>query len=429
MPKINLFVLLYYILFTSQLINIGNYSFLSYNFGGIPASMPFLELIKYLRIPILALGLLSIQTKMSKQIGFRPFIINNLDLVLLLLIMYVGLFNSIDIINGLLYTIWHSLSFICVLSFLFLLKKLGSNSEKFLILFKLLFWSNLLVILLLFLNLHTFGRNWTYEMAFTSKAFFPYCLLTIIISIYGIRIFCNKPMIELCSKRGTQFIEMLLVISCVVFCFFSARRTPFFLMIILTFGYIYFAIGRAVWKKTLFFLTLGGAFVYLTPKILNYIEEHKYELSILKKLNDIQKSEIGLAGDASFNERLIIRKMYLKINSRVPLFGTGSYNSTSYSLYFHPKSEVAGFSTHNLFLGVLVEHGFVGLILFILVIFRSLIYLIRNNSLSYSLKYFLFLYFPVLLINWFEYNLIPGQVFYWTSILIILFPRVWIRVK
>lgn len=366
------------------------------------------------------MGGLSVLILLLKNSKLSGFFLYNVDVFIFLFLTYLGLINSIDIANGLFYTLWLSGATVLCLSFMFYLKTYCFNDEKFHAFFKLLFWSNFIVLPFLILNINSLGKNWSYDMAFSSSTFYPYCLFSMIISLYGCRLFTKK---SIFNFKFEILIEILTILLIVFFCFLSARRTPLFLIIILTFVFSYYTVGKSLTKKILLsiFLILVG--ILITPKISKYIENHKYELSILKKVNDIQNSKGDISKDASYNERILVWNLYNQIISMHPVIGTGSYNSSLFLKEIFPNSRLNGYSTHNLYRGILVEHGFLGLLSFIVVLIRSSFLIVKKSKIKYIYFYFTFLLIPVIVINWNEYNLLAGQVFFWTTLLIILFPR------
>ncbi len=421
-PKASILVIVVYLLFLANLINIGNYSFFSYTFSGASASNPLFSALIYLRLPLAVFGGILILAFLFHDKSFRSSLIKNIDVLLFGGMMFLGLFNSKDMVNGILYSIWHMSSFIVVLTFLFLLNKNFNPEIRVRFFFQFLFWSNFIVIPLLVINLSSLGQQWSYYMAFSSKAFYPYCLLSMIISIYSSRLLTGYSIFNY-SKRINGYLELILILLIIFFCFVSARRTPLFLIILLSVPYTYFRIGRRVWKKaTLFILTIC-LIVFATPKVMKFIDEHKYEMSVLKKINDLQASNGDLSKDSSYNERKQIWNSYIEVFEKHPAIGVGSYNGPLFQTMIVKNSNLAGFSTHNLYLGILVEHGVIGFFFFILMIICSLFKAIRKIGIKKSLIWISYGLVPILLINWNEYNLLPGQVFYWTTILILLFPR------
>lgn len=409
------------ILFLSNILNIGNYSFLSYSFAGFPISIVFFDFLKYFRLPMILIGLLTVVILLLKNHKLSGFFLYNIDVFIFLFFTYLGLINSIDIINGIFYTLWLSGATILGLSFMFYLKTYCFNQKKFHIFFKFIFWSNFIVLPFLILNINSIGKSWSFDMAFSSSTFYPYCLFSMLISLYGCRLFTTKSIFK---SKFDIIIEILVILIIIFFCFLSARRTPLFLMIILTFIFSFYAVGKSIFKKILLSIFLIFFGILITPKLLKYIEKHKYELSILKKVNDIQNSKGDISKDASYNERIMVWNLYNEIINMHPIIGTGSYNSSLFLKEIFPNSRLNGYSTHNLYRGILVEHGFLGLLSFMVVLFRSSFLILLTSSIKHSYYYFTFLLIPVIIINWNEYNLLAGQVFFWTTLLIILFPRI-----
>lgn len=417
--------MLAFILFYGNVINLANYSVLSYTFSGAGYSNPIFELVKYSRLPMLFVGVLLFSVVMVRSVKLRSFIVKNVDIFLFLLVMISGLINSLDIINGLFYTLWQSAALITVLLFLFFLNKHSDRENSFRNFMQLLFWSNFFVLPLLVFNFHTLGSGWTYYMAFSSKTFYPYCLLTILLAMYSSRVLLNRSIFNGPKRRNLLF-EWILILGCLFFCFVSARRTPLFLMVLLTPPYIYLTVGRRLWKRIALVFVLVTAIAASIPVTLKYINEHKYELAALKKLNDLSKSSGDFSKDASYNERKLVWDSYFKVYKRYPIVGVGSYNGSVVHTKMFDGERVEGYSTHNLYLGILVEHGLLGILLFATIFVRSLIILFISSKFRFFILYNIFLIAPILIINWNEYNLIPGQIFYWSTILVIIFPRIYL---
>lgn len=429
LPKLTLLVSILYCLFYSNFINLANYSFLSYSLGGGSVSNPLFELIKYSRLPVLMLAFVAINLNRDIRKSIYRFFILNLDIIFFFVIMWLGLLSSQDQVNGLFYTLWQNLALLTLLALFVVLRHYYNRENTIYIFFQLLFWSNFIVLPLLIINLHTFGNNWVYNMAFSSKTFYPYCLLSMMISIYGAKLFSEKSLFLFFTKRYAHYIEYILILVLIFFCLFSARRGPLFVMLALTPIYMFIAIGRQWWKRFFILLFLGITTLGSIPKINNYMETHQLEFAIFKKIGDLQNSKDGLSGDQSYNEREQIWELYWDIVEDYPFFGVGAYNSTVVNKNKNPNHRLAGYSTHNLYMGLLVEHGYLGLVTFLAIIIRGLIIMLTKTSLSFFIRYSIFLCAPALLINWNEYNLIPGQVFYWSTVSFLLFPRLFLLKK
>lgn len=423
---INIIGFLYFILFYSHTINIGNYSYLSYTFGGVPTTYPIFEVVKYSRLPLQILGLIVVTVVFIRSGKLRDYFLKNIDVFVFGFVLYLGLKNSVDIISGIMYSIWHTVSIVCTMAFLFFMRRSGDIGRSFFIIFRLIFWSNFVVLILLIPGIRSLGQEWVYNMAFTSKAFYPYCLLSIVISMYMTRLLNQGSVLGVAGRRGV-LIESVIVFATIVFCFVSARRTPLFLIILLSLIYGYFMVGRAFWKKVLLIGSVLLVGVATIPNMLQTFEEKQLELSIFRKLNLLSQSKGNLKGDQSYSDRLRLWQMYDEIHAKYPIVGVGSYNSTLYQERLNPTSDLAGYSPHNLYRGILVEHGWIGFIAFIIMLVRSVYFCLKKLKFRVLVFYFGFFLLPVLIINWNEYNLIPGQVFYWTTMLAILTPRVLVR--
>lgn len=425
LPRVTFLILVTYLLLYANILNIANYSFLSYTFSGGNTSNPIFELLKYSRLPVMLIGGLIFTIGLLQDKKLRTFCLQNIDLFLFLMAMGLGLINSIDHINGVFYTIWQSAALITILLFIYHLKKSKIQLDSVRFLLQLLFWSNFIVLPLLLLNIRSLGSDWSYYMAFSSTTFYPYCLLSLLISIYGCRVLTQRSLFTSSPSRNKLY-ELICICLLILFCFISARRTPLILMILLSIPYLYIMIGKRVWKKAMLVTSIIIAILISIPIAQSYVEEHKYELAILKKLNDLVQSEGDVTQDASYNERILVWNSYWKVFQKNKIVGVGAYNSGLVQSKMFAGSSVAGLSTHNLYLGILVEHGILGFCLFMFIILKSIATLLLRAPFDFFIKYVGFLIIPVLLINWNEYNLIPGQVFYWTTVLVLIFPRIYL---
>jgi len=402
-----------------------------YSFSGGRVSNPLFELVKYSRFPVMFFAfyiVANLSTSFRK--GIYIYFLQNIEVIIFIIVMFGGLINSPDLFNGVFYTTWQMLCWLCTLTFFYLLIRNYSLKDRLRFFFQLLFWSNFIVFPLLLLKIGTLGNTLVYNMAFSDKAFYPYCLLSMFISILASRAFCERSLFDislpfLSKKNSNLLLEAFLVAALILFCFVSARRTPLFVMILQILVYTYFIIGRTLWKKIAYILFVVGLLSYSIPKILTYIEAHKYELTVLKKLDDIQSGE-GIEGDPSYTARQEVWSMYWEIIKEYPLFGVGASNSTVVHEKTYPYEMLGGYSTHNLYVGILAEHGFLGLLMFIIIVVRGLIIILMKGR-KYIGIYGLLILLPALAINWAEFNLIPGQVFYWSTVLFFLFPRLFLE--
>ncbi|MDQ3142569.1 MAG: O-antigen ligase family protein [Bacteroidota bacterium] len=426
-PKLSLFLVLVYILFYSQLINIANYSFLSYDANGILRQSILFELVRYSRLLILFLivPFLFIQKPYLKQLKYWLFV--NYDIFILIGIMFLGIANALNKQEAFFYTIWQLGSLLSVLLFIFLLIRYQDAKNTLFFILRFLFWSNALVLPLLFINLDTFGDSWTFKMAYTSKgAAYPYCLLSMLLAIYSSHLLCGKSIFAFKRDVLITSVELLLIISILFFTFFSARRTPLFIMAILSFFYLFHIVGRYYWKKVLLLGILTIILVGSIPYLVDLMETYKYEYSILNKLESLNSAVSGSKEDPSYSERKHIWQLYYQVFQHNPIIGTGASNSQNFSTALYPGHSQSGYSVHNMYVGITVEHGLLGLICFLLILIRGWWTMFKKVPIKHYINFWIFLIGPVLIINWNEYNLIPGQMFYWTTILILLLPRIYL---
>ena len=154
---------------------------------------------------------------------------------------------------------------------------------------------------------------------------------------------------------------------------------------------------------------------------------------VFLKFGEILNTKGNISEDKSYKDREDIWFVYDKIIDNNPIFGTGSGNSViNYSkMTNNIEKNIVGFSPHSLFKGLIVENGYLGLILFIFVLLKSISIIYnksRSNSNEFSIYLFM-IFIPITIINLNEFNLIPGQVFFWTTFMFYLMPRMLISKK
>ncbi len=421
LPNLTMVIFLTYVLLVCNLINLGNYSFLSFSFSGQSNSNIIGDLIKYSRLPLLIGASLILMLRLIDDIDLRKFFISNVDVIIFVGSLYLGLANALDVFNGVNYSLWHTCSIFVLLGYLYYLRETIGQSGSIRFIFQFLFWSNFIILLLLFTNLPTLGSSFSYSMAFSSKSFYAYSLLTLVICILSCRVISKESLFRF--RYGVLF-EWVVVISCLFFCFISARRTPLFLMFIILLIYQNRIFGNQLYKRVFLICTLLFAIIVSTPIILKNIKKYNTELSVLYKINNLINSNGNLEKDSSYSERLKVWKIYRSIFQTHPIVGVGSFNGPLYSKAKFSHLYESKYSPHNLYLGILVEHGVLGMFFFIIVVLRSeFIFFTKMGFIKFAQFNFYFVV-PILVINWNEYNLIPGQVFYWTTMIVFLMPRV-----
>jgi O-antigen ligase len=109
--------------------------------------------------------------------------------------------------------------------------------------------------------------------------------------------------------------------------------------------------------------------------------------------------------DTSIQARRNVWNLYLERFYDSPVFGSGLHSGEAVlgNVY---SGVVEKIGYHNTFLQVLIEVGIVGFFFFILYALKSMLAM-RTN-----LPFFLPLFIPTLLVNYFEANLLPGQLLF-----------------
>lgn len=409
-----------FILYYSNIVNIGNYSFLMYDFTGGTSSNFIFDSLRYIRLPILLLITITILATLNRHKKLASFYLKNWDVIIFIIVSYFGLMNSIDLVNGIFYTVWNTAALIFIIAFFHHLKSNYSFKEGLSILFKILFWSNFIVLPFLFLNLPYIGSTWEYNMAFGSSTFYPYSLLSMIMALYAHQLFLHRSLLHI---KYNKLIENFTVFSILFFCFMSGRRTPFILMTIMAVLYLFHGIKRNAILGLMTIALIVIVAAYILPSAINYSENNQDGFFMFKKINDLQQTDGNLSNDGSYSVREYIWQMYDAVISENPATGTGAFNSVVHHNAIFINQPFAGSSPHNLYIGLIVEHGYLGFFSFMILLLRSCLIWIKLNSSYNSFVYFFFLLLPTLVINWNEYNLLVGQIFYWTTMLIILLPR------
>ncbi len=421
--KVQLLSVVSFFLFTSHFITVGNYSYLYYDVVGVPHGNPILGLIKYLRLPICVFSAFLLLHWLRVRSTAWTFLVQNVDVLIFSIILILGLFNTFDLLNGLLYTFWQIFSLVLILSYCYYLSKKTAYSLRLRDLLRLLFYSNLIILFFLLINLHTLGSDVKYYMAFTSKTFFAYCLFVLFASLALNRIVYQDSLVTGKSNFSGKIVDLIVAVLVLTFGVLSARRSVILSMAIVSVAFIYYAVGKRLWKKLLLITVTAIALAIFVPVLLEYADQNRQSLAILSKIADASNAIEGERSDGSFNERVIVWSFYQRLSELYPLLGTGAYNGEVLLKHHFGDNYYTNISTHNTFLSVLVEHGWLGLLAFISICIRSVWILVKKTTRFVWMNYLIVLVVPVIFINYFEFNLYPGQIFYWPTFLVLLFPR------
>ncbi|GLU50664.1 hypothetical protein Dfri01_01250 [Dyadobacter frigoris] len=124
--------------------------------------------------------------------------------------------------------------------------------------------------------------------------------------------------------------------------------------------------------------------------------------------------------ETSYSERQKLWDTYLDAFYQKPVMGEGL--AAVNRITENTKNNADRLSAHNTFVGLLAETGLSGTLLLFVVILRSVLLAERIKNIVWT-KIYLTLFIPTLLINWVEYNLIPGQIFFLYTMIVWLLPR------
>ena len=227
---------------------------------------------------------------------------------------------------------------------------------------------------------------------FSSKNYYAYPLL-----IYFL---CDLVLLKLdTSKKFVIFRYSILCLILIVL-MLSGRRAPLFCALLsLTFF--------LVKNKKLFFLLLP-VLIFFQGIIINYkvlgfsISNSKTYLRLDRLINSGYE-------DSSYFERLLTWESYLNAYYDKPIIGSGLHSGNYIMADYNSLVGNDFLGYHNTFLQVLVESGILGFFFFILFFFRSFAGLFRHNYI------YIPLFLSTIIINLFESNLLPGQIFFFFS--------------
>ena len=405
-----------------QILNIGNYSFLYYSIDGIPISNPIFSILRSSRLTISLIPLFTfLFTSKDFKYKVSKFFFKNIDVLFFCIIPFFGIINGVDKTSAILYSFWN---FGCVFSICLFIVNYTDHYNQIEVLSKMLrvlLYGSIVVIPLLCLDIGDFGKGRLFEMKFTSKGFWPYCLLSIIIAAFGLIILNKKYKSELKYKN---IISILIILS-FLFLIGGIRRTPLIVGFLLLVSFLFFGIDFSYKFKIIFIGLILSISIIFIPII---IDKYSSEIAVFEKLSRLSIEDGKLSEgqfSSSYSDRILIRNSYLVIFEDYPLFGLGLNNGTALHKIKYPYWALGGYSTHNTFLAFLVETGILGFFCFILVLIRSIfISVIQEPKIRYIL---LSSIIACCLINWNEINSLGGQVFYWPSFLIFIAPRIFLK--
>ncbi len=391
------------------LLTIGNYSFFRYSIGGSDGAPLVLRIISQLRL-ILPIWIIFFALRFSfnftgKVLG------DHIDVVLLGVSWLVSSIASLDVVSYLLYGTWTLMSLIAVLLFVSYIALITQNLNFYLFRILQVVWlGNGIIVLLDFVSiLLKRPGGGVYNIIFSSNTFWAYPTMIMgILSLIFFKFFSRT------TRQKLLYAFVFLIALYLVY--YSARRSTLFVLV--------FSAGLCVVPLRLpqilaisfllSFLVLVGNSINM-EQVLDSLPESNMKYRLERMFGLVKGTR-----ESSYDDRQKIWDVYFQSFYDNPLLGAGLASNERLAEKF-PRG-LKGYSAHNTFIGMVAETGLLGTVLFLIVIGRSMLLLLRVNNRKWVLIYVM-LFVPTLLINWVEYNLIPGQIFFLYSVVVWLLPR------
>lgn len=390
-------------------LTIGNYSFLRYSSTGLEHGSLLLLSISYLRLVIplyIILYAFWIQAKLSLLV-----LKHNFDVILMGFLWLVSSLLSADLSSYLLYGVWTLTALIAIVLYISFTAVVSLNQAAFLRnIFRTLWFANLII---LFLDLASLWLlkpvSGIYTLFFATNSFWAYPT-----TVMGILALIHMRFVSQ-SFRAKIYYLLVFMLS-VISVYHSARRSPLFCLI-LTPVLIYLPLHPL--KIALLLITLLTFSSFLSTgsdkALLRMLPESYTKYRIERMLGHIQGKK-----ETSYAARKKIWKIYLRAFREKPVLGQGL--AATERIAATASAGKISLSAHNTFIGSLAETGLAGALLFMLVIGRSIAIVLVSRQWLW-IKIYIILLIPTLAINWVEYNLTPGQIFFLYSFIIWLLPR------
>lgn len=417
-------------------IVMGNYSFLQFTYSGSRYNIGINIILSYLRFPLtfLPFFLLFLISKETRS-RILLFFLKNLDILIFVLLGFLSLINYPFTLNGYIYTTLFAGSILLILLYLFFVSEYKKDVDVFYNISSMLILSHLVLVFLSIISISTYdftiqSAYQYFTLKFGDVLFFSNPLLVTALAIGYVVVFqrnkfyLGSPFV---NKLGVA--KLLLLILVFVFIgylmFISNRRTPLILLGASIPIVLYLSIKNRIFRFFLMLL-LPIVLAYFLTLIPQYLEENREKSKLLYRLERI-KLEDGNISDASFEIRLVIWKSYLEVFRKYPILGVGQGNIGPAHKGMNKGDDfIADKSPHNTFLGLLVSNGILGSILLAFIMIRNM-FLFAYRAKGIVKYYFLLFLSCILIMNFLEFNLYPGQSLFWPTFLILLFPRIYLN--
>ncbi|WP_247236059.1 O-antigen ligase [Telluribacter sp. SYSU D00476] len=390
------------------LLTIGNYSFFRYSVFGNSSAPAVLRIISQLRF-LLPVWIVLYAFRFSYSFSSR-IVKDNIDVLLLGLSWLLSSLVSLDSSSYMIYGTWTLSCFLAVLFFVGYAAVVSREAGTFYKRILHTIWIGNIIILLLDIGSLFIIRPGVgpYNIIFSSNTFWAYP--TMILGILAVI------QMKLSSERKQKLIYLFIYCVALYMVYLSARRTPLFVLLLSPFLlYIPLRLPYVLLFSFMLLATVALTSVVDLRTITDILPDSYAKYRIERMLGLVKGRE-----ETSYQDRQRIWRIYLDSFYENPIMGAGlAANERITERY---SKDLEGYSAHNTFVGLVAETGLLGTLLFIVFLIRSLRKLLQLRNILF-VQVYLVLFLPTLLINWVEYNLIPGQIFFLYSVVIWMIPR------
>ncbi|TKT94125.1 O-antigen ligase family protein [Dyadobacter frigoris] len=338
-------------------------------------------------------------------------LIQNIDIVGLSISWLLSSILSMDTSSYLLYGVWTLLSLWAILLFISYSAVVYQSLPRFSFAILQTLWRGNFVILVLDLVslILLKPKGGMMNIFFASNTFWAYPTMTM-----GIMALIKIRFTPVGFKKKLYYV--LIFIISLVSVYFSARRSPLFcLILILPLLYLPLKLPQILLIIFLFITSYSLLDSTNGKDFLDSLPDSYMKYRIERMFGLVQGRE-----ETSYSERQKLWDTYLDAFYQKPVMGEGL--AAVNRITENTKNNADRLSAHNTFVGLLAETGLSGTLLLFVVILRSVLLAERIKNIVWT-KIYLTLFIPTLLINWVEYNLIPGQIFFLYTMIVWLLPR------
>ena len=402
------------VLFFAMFLNLAAYSFLSYGAGGMETNSQA-GFITYFRQPLVWLAVGLVLMKQGRT--FLRFLRLNGDVVIFGLATVLSALFAFKKTSALLYGLWMLGALLTILAFLCVLGTRIPRQQWSERIAWLLLAANLPMILLVVPEIGSYQPGSRLQAAFSSnRPVYAYSCVVSFVALLVLerqrghpnasRFLRNMPTAALTVAGIAVLVPLLL----------SAKRSAILVAALGLVVYTFSTASSTGTKKSVGLLRTVTVAAVMAVAAWYALTVSQATQSRFERLSDEKRN-------TSVTARFEIIENGLDVYARYPVFGVGLLNGREATKVIAPYSVLAGYGLHNTYLGVLVETGTVGALVFLVLLFRSYRLFRRISSSTFKADIVL-LALPGVLISVTEYSLTPGQALFWPLWITLLLPRI-----